>query len=402
MNVSCHQINGSFILSFFFKDMSLYTTPLQFGYCFSLLLWLLFMLRGYKEQRLSDKMLGWIMFILAMELQDYTFGFAGINFLWDELNGFPRGVSLLFGPAIYFYFLSQINRSFTFQKQHLLHLLPYLIFFIYQLSYFVQGPEAVQKQQSTAIDSYLYYFSRVVLWGSYIFYLSKCLNIYKAYRRWSNHQFSNTKLINFTWFRNFLYSMMLWLLCRELMNILDAFLNLDFYQEWWWNLALVAVAFYVGIEGYAQKQPSKIYFAGELPANSVAIEDPTYAPITINNEEYRIKDSGIVEKLIQLMDRDRLYLQPELNLHELAQHLQINAALLSSTINQVFTQNFNDYINTLRIEEFIRLFKEDKNKHFTMLSIAFDSGFNSKATFNRAFKKLKKMSPKEYFAQHSN
>ena len=78
--------------------MSLYTTPLQIGYFFSLLMWVVFLIRGYREQRLSDKLLGWIMFVLAMELQDYTFGFAGINILWNELNGFPRGVQLRSWP----------------------------------------------------------------------------------------------------------------------------------------------------------------------------------------------------------------------------------------------------------------------------------------------------------------
>jgi AraC-like DNA-binding protein len=62
-------------------------------------------------------------------------------------------------------------------------------------------------------------------------------------------------------------------------------------------------------------------------------------------------------------------------------------------------KNFNDYINELRIEEFIKLFKSDKGRQFTMLSIALDSGFNSKATFNRAFKKIKGCSPKEYLSK---
>lgn len=109
--------------------MSIYTTPLQLGYFFSLLIWLLMLIRGYRERRLSDIMLGWIMFILAMELQDYTFGFAGINILWNELNGFPRSVSLLFGPAVYFYFLSQTNRNFQLKKKHLWHILPFSIYF---------------------------------------------------------------------------------------------------------------------------------------------------------------------------------------------------------------------------------------------------------------------------------
>ena len=60
--------------------MSIYTTPLQFGYFFSLLMWVLLLIRGYKNQRLSDKLLGWIMFILAMEMQDYTYGMNSMAF----------------------------------------------------------------------------------------------------------------------------------------------------------------------------------------------------------------------------------------------------------------------------------------------------------------------------------
>jgi AraC-like DNA-binding protein len=67
----------------------------------------------------------------------------------------------------------------------------------------------------------------------------------------------------------------------------------------------------------------------------------------------------------------------------------------------VLKLNFNDYINSLRIEEFIKLYKADTNKQFTMLSLALDSGFNSKPTFNRAFKKLKGVSPKAYFEQNT-
>ena len=83
------------------------------------------------------------MLILALELQDYTFGFAGINFLWNEMNGFPRGVSLLFGPVVYLYFRSQINRSFRVDKRARLHFVPYAIYFVYHIIFFVQGPEAV-------------------------------------------------------------------------------------------------------------------------------------------------------------------------------------------------------------------------------------------------------------------
>lgn len=367
--------------------MSLYTTPLQLGYFFSLLMWILFLIRGFREQRHSDRFLGWIMFILAMELQDYTFGFAGINVLWNELNGFPRGVSLLFGPVVYFYFRSQVHREFRLRRKHLWHFLPYAIAFMYELVFFVQGPEAVQKLQSSSHFLVLGYVNRILMIMSFVFYLSRCISIYKKYRHWSLNQFSNTELISFQWFRNFIYAMAFWLIFREVMNILDAMLDLPFYQDWWWNLGLVAVSYYIGLAGYSQNQPAKIAF--ELSA-----EEPK--PIDDSLEKATHEEEGIASKLKSLMEKDRLYIQPDLNLQELAQHLQINTSELSATINQSFGKNFNEYINTYRIEEFIRLHAADTSQRFTLLSLALDSGFNSKATFNRAFKKIKGVSPKEF------
>jgi len=364
--------------------MSLYTTPLQIGYFFSLLMWVILLVRGYLEQRLSDKLLGWIMFILALELQDYTFGFAGINILWDELNGFPRGVSLLFGPLVYFYFRSQVNRSFNIKIKQLLHFLPYALYFLFNLVIFIQGKKTVLSFQGSELDMLLSYLYSIALIVSYVYYFVICLRIYRKYRIWSINQFS-TDLINFTWFRNFIYAMIFWLLFRQVMHILDAVFVLDFYQEWWWNLALVAVALYIGLVGYAQKQPARIAFEKNKD----------------NQDQIGVEKNAIVRKLEAIMSQDRLYLQPELSLSELAQMVQVKPAELSATINQVYRQNFNDYINTLRVEAFIQKYHEDTHRLFTLLSLALDSGFNSKATFNRAFKKIKGITPKEYFNKSS-
>ena len=239
------------------------------------------------------------------------------------------------------------------------------------------------------------YVLRFAIWASYIYYLYKCLVIYRKYRSWSIHQFSNTELINFNWFRDFLYAMIFWLLCREVMNILDAFLNLDFYQDWWWNLALVAVVFYIGLAGISQRQPARIQFemdSGEPPGLQGTDSALPQAP-DIDSDK-----TAIAEKLKALMERDRLFLQPDLNLNELAQHLQVSAPQVSAAINQVFQQNFNDYVNSLRIEEFIRLYEKNSEK-YTLLSLAYDSGFNSKATFNRAFKKIKGSAPRTFLSR---
>jgi AraC-like DNA-binding protein len=376
--------------------MSLYTTPLQFGYFFGLALWIILLVRGYRQDRLSDKLLGWVMFILSMELQDYTFGFAGINVLWNELNGFPRSVSLLFGPVIYFYFLSQVNRDFTLKKAHLAHLIPYGLYFIYQLSIFTQGSEQVDKIQNSSFQEAMGRFYLGILYGSFVFYISRCLKIYHAYRVWVVNQFSNQSLIGFTWFRNFLFAMIFWLVFRAIMNILDSYFNLEFYQDWWWNLGLILVVFYTGLAGYAQPQPTTINFDKtknpKEPKEIPQSKPETERGVTNLNQKN-------VRKLHDLMQNERLYLQSDLNLHQLAQHLNLNSSQLSATINKGFDQNFNDYINGLRIEAFIEKYQSDSAKHLTMLAVAYDSGFNSKATFNRAFKKNKGVTPKTFFIQ---
>ncbi len=372
--------------------MTIYTTPLQFGYFFSLLLWMVLLVRGIREQRLSDQLLAWVMLLLALAMQDYTFGFSGINLLWEELNGFPRNTNLLFGPAVYFYFHSQVNRSFRFERQHAWHLLPYAVYFCFNLSLFVQGPKVVQGFQAAAVGRVVDYVYNIVVLASYWYYLSHCLRIYRAYRTWSLDQHSDTEHIGFHWFRNFVYAMIFWISFRVVMLLLDEVFDLSFYQDWWWNLALVAVAVYIGLTGLTQRQPASIHF--NAPPTT---DEPTQQSEDIRQEAVTPEKIALSQKLNQVMHEERLYLQPELTLHDLAKHLNTNASVLSATINQIFQQNFNDYINGLRIEAFIRAYQLPDNRHYTMLFIALDAGFNSKATFNRSFKKAKGCAPKEYF-----
>jgi AraC-like DNA-binding protein len=85
-----------------------------------------------------------------------------------------------------------------------------------------------------------------------------------------------------------------------------------------------------------------------------------------------------------------------LTLSELATKLNTNTSVLSAVINTGFGKNFNDFVNEYRVETFKRKAAAPDSKHLTLLAIAFDCGFNSKATFNRAFKKVTDLSPKAF------
>src|SRR5690606_30290359 len=90
---------------------------------------------------------------------------------------------------------------------------------------------------------------------------------------------------------------------------------------------------------------------------------------------------AVYEKLVYQMEKERLYKDPELNLNHTAELLKVHPNILSQAINSIENKNFYDYINRQRIEEFKRIAVLPENRKYTILSLAFESGFNSKTSF---------------------
>ena len=103
-----------------------------------------------------------------------------------------------------------------------------------------------------------------------------------------------------------------------------------------------------------------------------------------------------LDKLLLLMERERPFTDGDLSVQKLADKLAIPAAHLSQTINERLGKSFPDFINTYRIEEAKKKLLDPGNKHYTVLAIAEEVGFNSKSSFNEVFKKYVKMTPTEF------
>ncbi len=106
----------------------------------------------------------------------------------------------------------------------------------------------------------------------------------------------------------------------------------------------------------------------------------------------------MLKKLENAMEQDKVYLDPSLNRDQLATHTGLNTKVISSILNQYAGKSFNDFVNYYRVEEVCENLLSSKNQHLTISGVALACGFNSQATFQRAFKNLKGMSPKEYLA----
>jgi YesN/AraC family two-component response regulator len=101
-------------------------------------------------------------------------------------------------------------------------------------------------------------------------------------------------------------------------------------------------------------------------------------------------------KLVDYMSVEEPYLEPRLTLKQLSIELEMSAHMLSQIINEVHSQNFYDFVNSYRVKHLKELLDDKQYKTKTLLAIALESGFNSKATFNKVFKKLTNQTPSEY------
>lgn len=101
-------------------------------------------------------------------------------------------------------------------------------------------------------------------------------------------------------------------------------------------------------------------------------------------------------KLNRIMEEEKPYLKPDLSISELAGKCQIPINHLSYYINEYEQKNFFDFINEYRLKELVRKLGDPSLRHITILGLAYDSGFNSKSSFNRIFKKYFQLTPSAY------
>jgi AraC-like DNA-binding protein len=144
-------------------------------------------------------------------------------------------------------------------------------------------------------------------------------------------------------------------------------------------LPLAGLIYYFGIKG--------ILVSDYGPSKSVSVT-------TISPE----KIQSILNRLKQSMVNDKLFLEPALSVAALANHIDVPAKQISAILNQIESRSFNEFVNKFRVDEFKMRVHDSKFQFMTLSGIALECGFNSNATFQRAFKAVEGISPSEYLA----
>lgn len=164
-------------------------------------------------------------------------------------------------------------------------------------------------------------------------------------------------------------------------------------------LAFSTITYFVGYFAIHQpeifklsSQPQSLF---EVAAN--VSEDEVPEDFTSKKVEPIEDIAGLKRQVEEYMAKDKPYTNPKLSLSELAGKLKMSQHILSRVINDGFEKNFFDFINSYRIDDFKKRVDNPKFKNYTLLSIAYEVGFNSKTAFNRSFKKITGQTPRDYY-----
>lgn len=356
---------------------------------------LAFILVSKSKKTNADKILFIWLLIIGTHLFLYYLVFSGKYLEYPFLLGTNIPLPLLHGPFLYLYTATVTNQLKNW-KINILHFLPFIISCLSIIDFFMLSNEekkSVFENQGQGYET-ITFIIYITVFCSGIVYVIWSLLLLKKHRKNILNQYSYSEKINLSWLRYLIYGIgLIWVFVI------------------WGNdkLLFSVVVFFVIFIGYFGINQVGIFTSkASISDNDIIVskkvESSTEDDIIRDNKSFKYLKSGlnqqaafeIHELLKTRMDKEQLYINSELTLVELAQYLNVHPNNLSQVINTFEEKNFYDYINSKRVELFLNLAKIPENKKYTILSLAYDCGFNSKSSFNKYFKKVTNQTPTEY------
>lgn len=313
----------------------------------------------------------------VLRTTNYVYFFPHLSRVHDP---FP----FLAGPLLFLY-LRELTRRSGLRKWDALHFIPFIVCVLYLIPYFFQSRESklnylISEYFQPDMGRWYYVRSMLVITQS-LAYLILIVFMLVPYVRRVRNQKSEADRAALLQVR-FLVgaSLLLWIVAA-LRFTLDSTSSTNLLVP----LGFSVVVYVLGYMGLRQPE----ILAGIEEAVPPA---PRYEKSTLTPE----RSERYLKRLLHLMETEKPYMDGELTLQKLAFKLAIPAQHLSQTINERLKQTFTEFINTYRVEEAKRLLLDPAMKHYSVLAIAEEVGFNSKSSFNAVFKKQVNMTPSEF------
>ena len=337
-----------------------------------------------KPLSIPDKFLSiWLFFVACM------FGLKLITLVFpDQIENqwFRAGLIIItFPPFLYLYSKYLVKGGARFKNYDLVHFIPFvaLVPVVVYLSF--SGPENSLPFNENGHLKYFTGVFGVVFLATFLGYGIATIKLIKQYLTIRDDYYSyHNSGVNSKWIRSLVFVFYSYYTIVILLNIVKIFVDFSFQLNYIIVPAYTLFIYIVSYRGYSQ--------AVLLGSNKPVQKEKAYQKSGLKAEDV----DQYVKVILQCMEDEKPWLNDKVTVNDIAVRTQIPKHHITQVLNERLNKNFYTLVNEYRTEEAIRLFGIEKYHKWTLESIAYEAGFNSKSSFNNFFKKHKGQTPSEY------
>ncbi|NOR86301.1 MAG: helix-turn-helix domain-containing protein [Bacteroidales bacterium] len=368
-----------------------------------------------KSNITSNRLLGLLTLFWGIIVGSFALQDEGMYIQFPHLLKVFSTLLLLIFPLLFLQVKYLISKHNHFDSSDLWHFLPWLVIVLLNFDFYISSGE---EKLILIHDEILYYFvidiisDEVIAIQGIVYSVFALIILSKYDKKIQEYQSNTDKLILKFQYVGILLSLFAWII--GIIGIHLEYFHIDVNLDIFIFVYLILVLIIYIISFSALKAP-EIYKLDEsqvkiisnengqtddgqinsIPKTDKTINQEVQFLVNPNNEKINIK-------LLDFINTRKPYLNPELSLQELADKIEVTRHSLSTVINQVHKKNFYEFINQYRVEEVKLMMANPENTNLKLMSLAYEAGFNSKASFNRIFKQMTDMTPSQFVSTQLN
>ena len=361
--------------------------------CFQFLFVSIFLFQSRNGKSISNKLLAILFFMLSFAIINLYLAVFRIEVSFPGLLFIDDTFMFAYGPLLYVFTRSVLIKDYKIKNKDLLH----FILFILALSAVItiilfadvnSLSTSIYSVETQEIPLYIRFGEMLILGHIFLYLIKSKLEVRKlvnkAYNTYSSLNNQNYKLLQF------ILNSFIILFVLSLMHSILPFVGIK--STLLMTLLLMVLFMFYFINSVLFKMLKLSTKESGIIAQSNINTSNKYASSTITKEELIEHKMNLWNYIID----NKRYLDSELNIDDLAKELNLSSKVLSQIINEGYACNFYDFINKFRIEAVKDKFTNQTDSKMTILEVMYSTGFNSKSSFNTAFKKFTKQTPTQF------
>ena len=346
----------------------------------------IFLLTTKKGHITANRVKGILIIMFSVSIMHAPYQKMGWYAEYPHFLMISHTVLFLFGPLFYLYSRLMTDRSYKITIKFLPHLLPFIMYVIYLIPFFMMSGEQkiaeLEKYYSSPQTGHIIAsFAQILQLFVYLYFI---YSIIQKHETKIKNIFSSLDRISLDWIRKGIIGFVVVYVVMMAFIIMSFFGYYNFLKEYSMSVIAIMVSAIIYYIGYMGIQNPEIVMGSE---ESDSFRKTERAVIPDD------KADKMLEKLFDIMSSQKPYRNCDLTIKELAEICGVPGYQLSQLINERLKQNFFDFINRYRVDEAKTKLLDPKLNYYSVLAIAYDAGFKSKSVFNSSFKKYTGVTP---------